>query len=87
LSKYTKHQKYQLLEAVRDCITYSLTEREAHCEKLHIGFLSRSFLLQFVAVNLNIPIAVINIILDPFFSFKQQQEEDKTKQNQTIAQR
>src|ERR671931_2847525 len=29
MSKYTKHQKYQLLEAVRDCITYSLTEREA----------------------------------------------------------
>src|ERR687888_2393819 len=29
MSKYTKHQKYQLLEAVRDCVTYSLTEREA----------------------------------------------------------
>jgi hypothetical protein len=29
LSKFTKHQKYQLLEAVRDCVTYSLTEREA----------------------------------------------------------
>jgi hypothetical protein len=29
LTKYTKHQKYQLLEAVRDCVTYSLTEREA----------------------------------------------------------
>jgi hypothetical protein len=27
--KYTKHQKYQLLEAVRDCVTYFLTEREA----------------------------------------------------------
>jgi hypothetical protein len=26
---YTKQQQYQLLEAVRDCITYSLTEREA----------------------------------------------------------
>jgi hypothetical protein len=29
MTKYTKHQKYQLFEAVRDCITYSLTEREA----------------------------------------------------------
>src|SRR5919198_4082855 len=29
MSKFTKHQKYQLLEAVRDCVTYSLTEREA----------------------------------------------------------
>ena len=26
---HAKHKKYQLLEAVRDCITYSLTEREA----------------------------------------------------------
>jgi hypothetical protein len=26
---HTKHKKYQLLDAVRDCITYSLTEREA----------------------------------------------------------
>ena len=26
---YTKQQQYQLLEAVRDCITYSLTEKEA----------------------------------------------------------
>ena len=26
---HTKHKKYQLLEAVRDCVTYSLTEREA----------------------------------------------------------
>jgi hypothetical protein len=54
--------------------------KEKHTEKLHIGFLSRSFLLQFVAVNLSVPIAIINIILDPFFSFEQQ-EEDKTKQN------
>ena len=29
LSHAAKHKKYQLLEAVRDCITYSLTEREA----------------------------------------------------------
>ena len=29
MSKFTKHQKYQLVEAVRDCVTYSLTEREA----------------------------------------------------------
>jgi hypothetical protein len=26
---HAKQKKYQLLEAVRDCITYSLTEREA----------------------------------------------------------
>src|SRR5919198_3157394 len=26
---HAKHKKYQLLEAVRECITYSLTEREA----------------------------------------------------------
>jgi hypothetical protein len=26
---HAKHKKYQLLEAVRDCVTYSLTEREA----------------------------------------------------------
>jgi hypothetical protein len=26
---YTKQQQYQLLEAARDCITYSLTEKEA----------------------------------------------------------
>ena len=29
LTKYTKHQKHRLVEAVRDCVTYSLTEREA----------------------------------------------------------
>ena len=52
LSHAAKHEKYQLLEAVRDCVTCSLTEIEAHCEKLCIGFFVTLIICQYVTVVL-----------------------------------